>query len=277
MKRIKKTNVILVRHAESFNNCLYDIIKEKFGIDVNDARYLEKEGELREADCGLSPRGHEQVFHLEEYFKKHSSKFFKDLGKVAIYCSPMRRCLLTCAGVSKGLNLPVTIVPNLYESTGCFKHLEDGSSVGISGSTSEQIEAEFPQYRCMPGMENGWYKLDRMETFEEFRDRGKLLVDWIWSLHDQELESQGAEDVVVVCHGNVMSAVMSGLMKGNSLIVHNNSAFSHLQLMTMENGEHVCVLKSMNNVCHLPQNSNLLCGNRVFGDYWIQEYLQYMG
>ncbi len=122
------------------------------------------------------------------------------------------------------------------------------------------------------------FKNPSMETFLEFRERVDIIVDWIWKLHKEVLPSRGSKDAIIVAHGNVISAAMARLMKGNGLIVHNNSAFSHMQLFSTptHGGVDIGILKSMNNSQHLHGHDNILTGADVVGDWWIQEYLQYM-
>ena len=94
-------------------------------------------------------------------------------------------------------------------------------------------------------------------------------------------------------------------MNGNALIVHSNTAFSHIQLYDTNKPitkksidpsyssnsssvnaassdaddiietEIVSVLKCMNNTSHL-RDDDLLTGNEVLDDWWIQDYLEYM-
>lgn len=61
---MKITNIFFIRHGESFNNCIYKVIFDKFGHDISDERFLIEEGKLRQTDCDLSPRGYEQAEKL---------------------------------------------------------------------------------------------------------------------------------------------------------------------------------------------------------------------
>lgn len=205
---------------------------------------------------------------------------------VQVMTSPMLRCLMTCRHVAAGLGCTnILVEPTLYESTGCYEHQEDGSTRGNRGLTSQEIQDQFAGFVCPPSMENGWYDLEGMESFEHFKIRAAAVGKWIWSLHDLGEEVRGYKNLVIVCHGNLMSAVLSELTKSSSLTVHKNTAYCQVQLLsyklptsspedTTNNFQNIAVLLCSNRADHLAPH--LMIGDEVENDHWIQEYVQYM-
>jgi broad specificity phosphatase PhoE len=273
----KCTDVFFIRHAESNNNCLYDIIREKFG-DLPANRFEEELEKLHDPDCGISPRGQQQAHQLCEYLQANKLKTYKPgvstSQKYHILSSPMKRCLLTAQQVSIGLgNLPVTVNPRFFESDGCYCTNHDGTTRGLPGMNAAQVESLFPHFKCLNGMENGWYHLPHKETSEQFSHRTYEIVDYLWHLHDEHHEDAGP--VVVVCHGNVIREVISRLINTSALITHCNTGITHIQLWS-NNEKHVRLasVQYVNRVDHLLSHPDLILGNDVWDDHWIQEYPQ---
>ena len=115
-KQLRITNVLLIRHAESLNNTLYDTIREKFGEDVSSEVLEQQEALLRQADPTLSAKGFAQAAALGSHSKDGS--YFAGMfgcgeeqwrGATVIASSPMYRCLLTTKALSDNLpDVPVS-------------------------------------------------------------------------------------------------------------------------------------------------------------------------
>ncbi len=58
---MRATNVIFVRHAESFNNSLYQHIYDTYGSDISEERFQMEEERLRQSDPDLSTKGYQQA------------------------------------------------------------------------------------------------------------------------------------------------------------------------------------------------------------------------
>ena len=157
----KCTELVLIRHAESTNNVLYEQIREKFGADVDEAtvfsyavlilplssfslKILKEENRLRQADSGLSQRGIRQIDCLKNFFNEEIGNGTINLNPIdhwSIYSSPMKRCLLTAQQVSVGLNNKiVTVFPFLYESHGCYRYNEKEEYVAERGYSKADVE-----------------------------------------------------------------------------------------------------------------------------------------
>lgn len=128
-KSIKKTEIIFFRHAESFNNVIYETLRKIHGDDVSEEVLVIEEQKLRQADSELSERGLVQVQNLEKYVGGGGLSSFMDDGSWGVVCSPMQRCLLTCKAVSNGLGKSVVVNPRLYEAGDILAYFSDLSEM----------------------------------------------------------------------------------------------------------------------------------------------------
>jgi broad specificity phosphatase PhoE len=155
--------------------------------------------------------------------------------------------------------------------------------IGLSGSTSSQIEMEFPRFKCLNGMENGWYNKPVVESKQDFRARAQGFAQYILQLESTPVElrrigdTQGFQNIMVIAHGNFINAVMSELLgtQNQSLFMHHNTAYSHLELYTDTSQRKVIAIQCTNRLDHIDfeTESDLITGSDVIRDHWIQEYL----
>lgn len=234
-------DLILVRHAKSTNNMLYDVIRTQHGAQVSETAFMHEEARARHPDPGLSERGLRQLEHLQSY-QWHD--YFLKTGafpKCKVFSSPMRRCLQTAQAIGISLQScmdgPITVHPSLFEEGGCYHRQADGTPVGLPGSTWCDISAQFPDFDCLQATPRGWYDRPHMETSAEFDARAHEMVGWIWSMQ-QDLKRSGHGALVLVTHGNIMSAIMSILFSGTpskALYKHSNTGHSHIELFFLGN------------------------------------------
>ena len=209
-----QVDLILVRHAESGNNVLAEQIRQAHGADVPEATLIGQEARMRHPDADLSDRGHRQLEQLSRY---DWSDYFMKAGafpRCKVFTSPMQRCLLTAQAVGTSLRAsmdePVVVGPDLFEEGGCYHHQEDGTPMGLPGASWQDIGARFPEFACPPASPRGWYDRAHIETADEFHARAFDIVDWIWRMQQDMLRS-GHAVLVLVMHGNIMSAIISTL------------------------------------------------------------------
>ncbi len=280
-KKCKITNIWLIRHAESYNNTLYDVIKAKYGADVSDSVIDAEETRLRDKDPTLSERGFRQAEALGSRFYNTYMQGI-DIDEVEIYTSPMYRCLLTTKALisSDPLNkINVSVVPNLYESGGCYDYVPKGDGEYITKGfpygkhSSSEIVSNF-NYDCSL-MDDGWYFSDKKETNETFFSRVEEIVSWIWSQHDAVRNSTN-RNIIIVAHGNLISGLINRLLSNGpvaGIAASCNTGVSHLQLFTsIIKGEDrkIACTKFINRVDHL--DKELVMGNDIVHDHWIQEF-----
>ncbi|MBM3601899.1 MAG: histidine phosphatase family protein [Alphaproteobacteria bacterium] len=270
-------DLILVRHAESTNNMLYDVIRTQHGAQVSETAFMHEEARARHPDPGLSERGLRQLEHLQSY-QWHD--YFLKTGafpKCKVFSSPMRRCLQTAQAIGISLQScmdgPITVHPSLFEEGGCYHRQADGTPVGLPGSTWCDISAQFPDFDCLQATPRGWYDRPHMETSAEFDARAHEMVGWIWSMQ-QDLKRSGHGALVLVTHGNIMSAIMSILFSGTpskALYKHSNTGHSHIELFSLGN-RNMVVCQSINKVTHLLNDRQLIGGDHTVDDRWIQQF-----
>lgn len=272
-----QVDLILVRHAESGNNVLAEQIRQKHGPDVSEATLIAQETRMRHPDCGLSPRGDGQLEQLRQY--DWGDYFLKDgaFPKCKVFSSPMQRCLLTARAVSTSLQSsmdePVVVRPDLFEEGGCYQHQEGGLPVGLPGATWQEISTQFPDFVCTQDSPRGWYDRAYIETADEFRNRAFDLVSWIWGMQQDMLRS-GHGALVLVMHGNIMSAIMSTLFCSaphRALYKHCNTGHTQIELFS-HGGRNMAVCQSVNKVTHLLHEKDLIGGDHAVDDRWIQQF-----
>ena len=271
-------DLILIRHAESSNNVLFDAYRRQHGADVPESVYLQVEAQNRHPDCGLSPRGIEQLAYLsrygwEDYFVKAGT-----FPACRVLASPMQRCLLTAQAVGQSLQSrmigPISIHPGLFEEGGCYHTLPDGTLVGLPGASWSDIQQQFPDFLCPQGPTGGWYDRPHIESQLEFDARALAMVEWIWSMQQDAVRS-GCQALVLVTHGNFMSAVLSTLFSGQphqTLYKHCNTGHTHIELFSTED-RNVAVCQSVNKVTHLLTQRRLIGGDHSVDDRWIQQFM----
>lgn len=296
------TEIVFIRHGESFNNCIYETVRQRFGETLTHEEFENEINKLHDPDCGLSPKGLRQAQALGEYLKEHSLEMIKDIHQWKIYSSPMHRCLLTALEVSKGFqNKSVFVHPKLFESDGCYRVNSDGTTEGLRGMSKEEVEERFPHFSCLPGMEAGWFQLNHKETRKEFYERTLQAVDFLWQEHEKihysnvnekdcehsELDDVAApicppttsneqkqEGLIIVAHGNIIASTISFLLNTNALIANCNTGMSHIQLWTHRVTKQKLVsLVSTNRIPHFSKDPSLHGGELIFEDHWIQEFL----
>lgn len=284
------TNILIVRHGQSDNNTTYDLVHTMFGDTLSPEQYEIELNKLHNPDCGMSETGHKQAKHLGEFIAAGKLNLLKHAKTWKIISSPMTRCLLTSQYVANafGDRKKVTVHPRFYESDGCYKKAEDGSSVGLPGMTKAEVEATFPNFECLPGMEEGWYAgYNAKETSGEFKNRCGELVEILWKMHSDRLTTAVAmeltssikdtdEGILLVAHGNLIRGVVSKLLGTEGMITSDNTGITHIQLWSDRTNEHrLASLLSVNRVDHLldAENGALITGGAIFEDHWIQEYL----
>lgn len=268
--KVEMTEVLFFRHAESFNNVLYDFIRSKYGKDSSSRFIEEQEKSLRQIDSSLSEKGFKQLELLKSFAEsgalaKAVNASTPDMSDWIIISSPMERCLLTSQALAQGLgNRTVYVHPHIYESGGCHG-VNPGSPskeiIGFPGTTKAEVEAKFSLHKCLPGMEQGWYySKPREENFQEFQFRVREIVKWLWSIHNTPEENRrnllGLEvpkfkNIIIVNHGNTLNGIISGLQTGSGLVTHNNTGYSHVQLTTGRHHRQYTVVKFLNKSDHL--------------------------
>jgi len=269
----------VLKTNRSENNVLFDEIRSELGTDVDETTLDLEENKRRKPDCGVTDRGLIQAKCLGRCAMTGFNGVIKEdvRARWQIYCSPMRRCLLTCRAMMAGLDDrslgSVIVNRSLYESGGCYhRDVRNAVVVGVPGATSIEIEQEFG-FVCEDSFPEGWYARDYKESLEDFERRCMAIVEWLW-----EIWGEGRlVGLTIVAHGNLISSILSGLLFGapkSCLFVHHNCGISHVKLTTAgPRGKRLAVMQYMDRVDHLPET--VLTGAHFVDDHWVQEFISF--
>ena len=275
---MRKTDIIFIRHGESANNVTYETVRNMFGDTISPEQYEIEVAKLHNPDCGVSPRGARQIEELVKFISSGGlSDTMPNPDEWKLFSSPMNRCMITSNAIGMAMGKRVTVMPFLYESDGCYETLSDHDTKGLPGMTAAEVTEKFSHLDCAPGMEEGWYKLEKKESRRHFYSRCKDIAEWIWKAHDQTPEERGFKTgMVLSVHGNLISQVLGELLQtGTMLITHHNTGMAHVQLWSNhDNTRRVPCLLYSNRVEHMRDHPELAVGGRVVEDHWIQELFE---
>ena len=142
--------LFLIRHAQSANNA--------------------KPEHQRVEDPGLTDIGREQAQRL--------GTRIPSLDLTHLVTSPFRRALATTDAAIAQSSLVPEVWTDLHEQGGCYRGHEPGQLIGRPGMTRSAVEQEFAGYRVEDAIDDqGWWKSQPYETWEEARRRAQRLVD----------------------------------------------------------------------------------------------------
>ncbi len=157
-------------------------------ILVRHALPLRREGTIGPADPELSEIGHQQAQFVSDYLKSEKID--------ALYSSPMKRAVQTCAPLAQAMNLTPTVVQGIAE-------WDQNSNEYIP---IEELKASNdPRWQAMVA---GEWNSD--ESMEEFSARVIESIEKI-------IDSHSGDRVAVVCHGGVINSYLAhvlGLAEG---------------------------------------------------------------
>jgi 2,3-bisphosphoglycerate-dependent phosphoglycerate mutase len=128
----------LIRHAESTNNALWGRSKAKYtrtsDPDITDTGHRQAELLANHlADSGNEPR---QTAHKSDVDRDYKLNY--------LYCSLMSRSLLTAEYIQQACDIPLTVLPNIFERKGLYEYDENGNMKGIEGPGRSYFETRFP-------------------------------------------------------------------------------------------------------------------------------------
>ena len=286
-------DIVFVRHAQSYNNCLGELINNECG-SISEDDYKKEEILRRQQDAELSETGYEQVDHLKQYLKNGG---WNDLipqeqnDSWIVYSSPMNRTLITASAVAEGLDKDVVVDHELYENGGCYEALADGTTVSRPGKSERDVLSEYPRYKCLPGMEQGWYsKFNKKESDSVFIERCHHVSAKLWKMFHENIQLQQAnraaehlscgkmnkpiKGLVIVAHANFIGGLLNCLMTQqktgrNCMFVCNNTGVTHIQLHhELRRNQKTVAICRFNDTRHLKEN-RLVTGGDPTGDRHI--------
>lgn len=237
-----------IRHAQSENNALW-------------ARTGSWRG--REPDPGLTELGHRQAGRLAEFLARPGQEELSpaarhhnrhDFRFTHLYCSLMRRAVLTGSYIARALDVPLVGWEEIHERGGIFIHDEESDEPqGLPGRDRAYFEENHPEL-ALPDTfrEDGWWNRP-FEVAEAVPDRARRFLE---ELSGRHLEN--GDRVAIVSHGGFYQALLMVLLgfehgpdgfgqEANVFFAMHNAAISRIDFN--ENG---AVLVYQNRVTHLP-------------------------
>ncbi|KAJ9448566.1 hypothetical protein DIPPA_15338 [Diplonema papillatum] len=208
--KVRKMDILFIRHAESSNNVLLAELEAKMASgEYTRDQGLRKWYASRSLDAPLSEKGKLQASRLGEYY----SEVLKD-GDYLAFCSPFMRTLDTLHPLATALGpkkMKVIVHPEIYESGGVFEsNPATKERVGSDKCfTGRQIKEKYGFDTSLIPQDKGWYAGKPFETEDMCIDRSKRVAEWLFteSLHRQ---AQG-KTVVLVAHQHFLSFLFCAL------------------------------------------------------------------
>lgn len=191
-----------IRHAQSENNALW----------------LRTGGERgRSEDPDLTEIGHRQAERLAAYLarpgqeapsvaaKRHNRHEF---DFTHLYCSLMRRAILTGTYVARALDLPLVAWEEIHERGGIYLHDEESDEPrGLPGRTRADFREEHPELRLPASLNaEGWWNRP-YEPFEDVPARARRFLEALQARH-----GQSDDRVAIVSHGGFYQALLMVLL-----------------------------------------------------------------
>lgn len=152
-------------------------------ILVRHALPLRREATIGPADPELSDIGHQQARYASDYLQSEKID--------ALYTSPMKRAMQTCAPLALALNLAPTVVQGIAE-------WDQNSNEYIP---IEELKASNdPRWQAMVAGE--WNSDESMEDFSA------RVIDSI----EKIINSHSGDRVAVICHGGVINSYLAHVL-----------------------------------------------------------------
>eukprot|EP00471_Norrisiella_sphaerica_P009331 CAMPEP_0184501746 /NCGR_PEP_ID=MMETSP0113_2-20130426/48465_1 /TAXON_ID=91329 /ORGANISM="Norrisiella sphaerica, Strain BC52" /LENGTH=324 /DNA_ID=CAMNT_0026890621 /DNA_START=36 /DNA_END=1010 /DNA_ORIENTATION=- len=214
--------VLLIRHAESVNNRLYQEL-----CDTGRHNYWDYD---RLPDPPLTEKGWVQAEELAMRLERNPELYDFDgrqLGIQRIYTSAMYRALQTSSPMHRHMRIPTEVWPDIHETGGIF-HINEGM---LRGLTHDQVAVEFAGYEIPRGTvrDNGWWR-GGAETYEQMLARThstkRRLIKMAGELDDDMT-------IAMVSHGSFLSALIRALTQAKCSFALLNTSISCIDIQAM--------------------------------------------
>lgn len=241
--------VLLVRHAESFNNAL----GQQPGITYGE--WLAR----RQADPELSDLGRRQAEALGRFLAREEGappvvegSALRGIWPIGpLYVSPLRRTLHTLCPSWTRLGKIPQVWTDAFEVFGVY----DATGTKSTGLTRAEILGEFPDVSLPADVtENGWYPLDGREELDHARARLAGVAARLKDFAAHASEEERGETLLLLSHHDSMDLLLQALVQGNTdtsqlgSYRHANTAMTLLNVYPTGRAQLVC----LNRTDHLP-------------------------
>jgi broad specificity phosphatase PhoE len=254
-------NLLLIRHAQSFNNVVLKNLMKRFGmlrLDRFNPDFEQAYHQGRVADPPLSDLGVAQVDALmqHEYLRRIGIHDLAQAGRLRIFSSPLHRTLQTSDALAKGLGLKVEVIPFLAEHGGLFDTDENGVQHVRHGKSRAQLEKEWPRHDFSMCGEDGWWYTNSAgyEESEEFAARIERIAGWLSDIawkhrhhhrsvmaddadigaEDSKLDNSESPDVVIIVgHADLFNSMVTRMLhvpNRDYSFYFRNTSVTHMDL-----------------------------------------------
>jgi 2,3-bisphosphoglycerate-dependent phosphoglycerate mutase len=237
-----------IRHAQSENNALWLRTGSWRG---------------RDPDPGLTEIGHRQAVTLARYLARPARAVDSAAARqhnrhhydfTHLYCSLMRRAVVTGAYIASASELPLVAWEEIHERGGIYRHDEESDELqGLPGGNRAYFAENYPELIVPDSLaEDGWWNRP-VEPQHAIPVRARRFLDKLRARH-----GHSADRVAIVSHAGFYQAMLGALLGivgktdgfGNEADVFfgmNNAAISRIDFNEQE-----AVLIYQNRVLHLP-------------------------
>lgn len=161
---------IFIRHGESENNALHDVLRED--PNMNEAKTSELFYQTRKHDPQLTAKGVEQA-------QRVAARAVREFPEVeSIWVSCLERALGTAAAVHAALpSTSVVVMTDIHEVGGSYRYCHDVAGyVPEPGTTEAQVASKYPTFTFNSSFPNGWYSGSGKESVEVAQERAAALI-----------------------------------------------------------------------------------------------------
>ncbi len=181
----------------------------------------------RVADPELTEQGHNQSKALAQYMSTagneprqhpfdHSAQ--PNFGLTHLYCSFMSRAIITANYLSEKTNLPLYIMPSIFEHKGLYEVTENQKIRGVYGPGRSYFAQRFPNLGLPDSLnENGWWN-QTIESDDDFKLRVKKAFNELITQHGETNHV-----VALVTHWGFMDQFVNEVLGMERNIDNHNS------------------------------------------------------
>ena len=233
-------HLFIIRHAQSANNALEDTKNRHYDPDLTELGYLQGDilaQHLANETPLISARARQRLGLPDQGY-----------GITRLYCSAMRRALLTARPVSQALALQAQVWVDIHERGGLWLDHGDEGVRGYPGLTRSELRKWFPDF-VIPGQitEAGWWQGGH-ESIEDVLDRAQRVAAQLCAWSDTD------ERIAIITHAgfsdNLIKALVGFPQDKLPFLHHQNTAITYLRFGS-DNSMHIGYV---NRVAHLPSD-----------------------
>jgi len=232
--------IYFIRHAQSENNHLFDLIGNSKG---------------RNEDPDLTTVGEKQAMLLLDYLlsrQSNGNNLKDDLNRSGfsfthLYTSPMIRAIKTGWNIALKLDLPLQVIMDLHEGGGIFLENEKKELIGLKGNQKSYFLKNFPGLLLDQEMdETGWWNRP-FEPYENRKPRAKKVIQYLLDNHNEN------DQIALFSHAGFFNYFLSALLNydesENVRFNINNTSISRIDI---EKNSKVSRILYVNQICFLP-------------------------